>query len=112
MNDSEPNKPSMKASELVDMSSEIEADIKCDAQIMAYMPNLGLIDGISVIFGLMVGSGIFSSSGLVFADVGSAGMSLMIWLMTGCLGLTGALWYWYLCFSIHNSLLVMLNSGQ
>lgn len=93
MDDSEPNKPSMEASEMVDMCSEIEADIKGDAQIMTHMPHLGLIDGISVIFGLMVGSGIFSSSGLVFADVGSAGMSLTIWLMTGCLGLTGALWY-------------------
>lgn len=57
-----------------------------------HTPHLRLIDGISVIFGLMVGSGIFSSSGLVFADVGSAGMSLVIWFITGLLALTGALW--------------------
>lgn len=56
-------------------------------------PHLKLIDGITVIFGLMVGSGIFSSAGLVYADVGSAGMSLVIWVITGLLALTGALCY-------------------
>lgn len=57
------------------------------------MPSLKLVDGIAVIFGLMVGSGIFSSAGLVYANVGSAGMSLVIWLFTGLLALTGALCY-------------------
>jgi hypothetical protein len=56
-------------------------------------PKLRLVDGICVIFGLMVGSGIFSSAGLIYADVGSSGMSLLIWLGTGLLALTGALWY-------------------
>lgn len=59
----------------------------------AHAPKLKLVDGICVIFGLMVGSGIFSSAGLVYADVGSSGMSLLIWLATGLLALTGALWY-------------------
>ncbi len=59
---------------------------------MSHEPKLGLKDGISLIFGLMIGSGIFSSAGLVLADVGSAGMTLIIWLVTGVLGLTGALW--------------------
>lgn len=61
--------------------------------IPSHAPKLRLVDGICVIFGLMVGSGIFSSAGLIYADVGSSGMSLLIWLGTGLLALTGALWY-------------------
>lgn len=56
-------------------------------------PRLTLTDGITIIFGLMVGSGIFSSAGLIHADVGSAGMSLAVWVGTGGLALAGALCY-------------------
>jgi len=54
---------------------------------------LGLFDGISTIIGLMVGSGIFSSSAEIQKVVGSPGMALLLWLMTGLLSLTGALCY-------------------
>lgn len=54
---------------------------------------LGLWDGISTIVGLMVGSGIFSSAGLIQQHVGSSGMALLLWMATGVLALTGALCY-------------------
>lgn len=57
------------------------------------VPRLGLLEGISTIVGLMVGSGIFSSSGEIHRVVGSAGMALTLWLVTGLLSLTGALCY-------------------
>lgn len=60
---------------------------------MAAEPRLRLFDGISIIFGLMVGSGIFSSAGLIYSDVGSAGLCLVIWIGTGLLAMTGALCY-------------------
>lgn len=56
-------------------------------------PQLGLFDGISTIVGLMVGSGIFSSSAEIQNVVGSPGMALTLWFITGLLSLTGALCY-------------------
>lgn len=56
-------------------------------------PKLGLFDGISTIVGLMVGSGIFSSSEEIHTCVQSAGMAMSIWLITGLLSLAGALCY-------------------
>lgn len=54
---------------------------------------LGLFDGISTIFGLMVGSGIFSSVKEIQGKVGSPGMTIVVWLLTGLLSLAGALCY-------------------
>lgn len=56
-------------------------------------PHLGLFEGISTIVGLMVGSGIFTSSKEIHIGVNSPGMALAIWLITGLLSLTGALCY-------------------
>lgn len=57
------------------------------------VPTLGLFDGISTIFTLMVGSGIFTTAGKVQKIAGSAGLALVFWALTGVLSLTGALWY-------------------
>lgn len=54
---------------------------------------LTLFDGISTIFSLMVGSGIFSNAGGIQEIVGSSGLALILWALTGVLALTGALWY-------------------
>lgn len=52
-----------------------------------------LFQGINLIVGLMIGSGIFASPGPVLKYSGSIGMSLFIWFISGCLALTGALCY-------------------
>ena len=54
---------------------------------------LTLFDGISTIISLMVGSGIFSTAGNIQQGVGSPGLSLVLWGLTGLLALTGALCY-------------------
>lgn len=59
----------------------------------AVRPRLTLFNGISIIMGLMVGSGIFSTAGEIQKSVGSPGLSLVLWATTGVLALTGALWY-------------------
>ncbi|KAH9946044.1 L-methionine transporter [Epithele typhae] len=51
---------------------------------------LGLVNGIALIVGLQIGSGIFSSPGVVVANVHSVGASLLVWLAAGVLGWTGA----------------------
>lgn len=51
---------------------------------------MGLIDGIALTVGLQIGSGIFSSPGVVTFNTGSIGASLLIWLLSGVLAWTGA----------------------
>ncbi|KAF8956554.1 L-methionine transporter [Flammula alnicola] len=52
--------------------------------------NISLINGIALIVGLQIGSGIFSSPGVVVANTHSVGASLLVWLASGLLAWTGA----------------------
>jgi amino acid transporter len=51
---------------------------------------VGLLNGIALVVGLQIGSGIFSSPGAIVAETGSVGSSLMVWLVGGILAWTGA----------------------
>ncbi|KIJ44053.1 hypothetical protein M422DRAFT_67697 [Sphaerobolus stellatus SS14] len=51
---------------------------------------LGLWNGIALVAGLQIGSGIFSSPGVVLANTQSVGASLLVWLVSGILAWTGA----------------------
>ncbi len=51
---------------------------------------LTFMNGLSLIVGLIIGSGIFSSPSLVNANVGSPGASLIVWVIAGILAWTGA----------------------
>lgn len=46
--------------------------------------------GLSLVVGLQIGSGIFSTPALVNRNAGSIGMSLIVWVVAGCLAWTGA----------------------
>ncbi|KIJ68922.1 hypothetical protein HYDPIDRAFT_144361 [Hydnomerulius pinastri MD-312] len=52
--------------------------------------NISLIHGIGLVVGLQIGSGIFSSPGVVVANTHSVGASLAVWLASGLLAWTGA----------------------
>ncbi|PPQ66072.1 hypothetical protein CVT26_010814 [Gymnopilus dilepis] len=52
--------------------------------------SISLINGIALIVGLQIGSGIFSSPGVVVANTHSVGASLLVWLASGLLAWTGA----------------------
>ncbi|KAI0341556.1 amino acid transporter [Trametopsis cervina] len=52
--------------------------------------HIGLVNGIALCVGLQIGSGIFSSPGVVVANTHSVGASLAVWLGAGVLGWTGA----------------------
>ena len=52
--------------------------------------HVGVLHGMALVVGMQVGSGIFSSPGVIVAEVGSTGASLMVWILSGILAWTGA----------------------
>ncbi|ORX47197.1 amino acid transporter [Hesseltinella vesiculosa] len=52
-----------------------------------------LMNGLGLVIGSMIGSGLFSSPGPVFEATGAPGTALLIWLISGLLALSGALCY-------------------
>ncbi|KAJ3536666.1 hypothetical protein NM688_g6806 [Phlebia brevispora] len=52
--------------------------------------HISLVNGIALCVGLQIGSGIFSSPGVVVANTHSVGASLAVWLASGLLAWTGA----------------------
>ncbi|RMZ14684.1 hypothetical protein D0864_00102 [Hortaea werneckii] len=55
--------------------------------------SLTYLNGLSLVIGLIIGSGIFSSPASVTANAGSPAASLLIWLVSGLLAWTGAASY-------------------
>jgi APA family basic amino acid/polyamine antiporter len=54
---------------------------------------LGLLDSTMIVIGSMIGSGIFIVSADIARTVGSPGLLLLVWLITGLITITGALSY-------------------
>lgn len=54
---------------------------------------MNLINGINVIVGCMIGSGIFISPKGVLIGTGSVGMSIVVWLASGIFSLIGSYCY-------------------
>jgi APA family basic amino acid/polyamine antiporter len=54
---------------------------------------LGLWDAISVILGIVIGSGIFATPWLVFANTPNPAVGLLVWVVGGVLVVVGALCY-------------------
>ncbi|KAJ3870002.1 L-methionine transporter [Lentinula novae-zelandiae] len=52
--------------------------------------NISLLNGIALVVGMQIGSGIFSSPGVVVANTRTVDASLCVWIASGLLGWTGA----------------------
>src|SRR5690242_13870201 len=59
----------------------------------AFRRSLGLFDGIMLVSGVMIGSGIFLTSAEISRTVGGAGWMLLVWLAGGVMTLIGAMSY-------------------
>jgi basic amino acid/polyamine antiporter, APA family len=53
--------------------------------------SLGTLDGLAMVVGIMVGSGIFRTPGVVAGQLGRPGLTLVAWALGGLVGLLGAL---------------------
>ena len=54
---------------------------------------LGVLHGVGIVAGLVIGTGIYISPKGVIVHAGSAGLSLVLWIVGGALSMLGALTY-------------------
>ncbi len=74
-------------------SASLDGGIILNGGSLEKHKSLTYLNGLSLIVGLIIGSGIFSSPSQVNANAGSPGASLIVWAVAGILAWTGAASY-------------------
>lgn len=85
------------------MAPEADCRQQGDGEKVAMERKLGLLDGVALIVGCIVGSGIFISPKGVLQSAGSSGLSIVVWTLCGLISYVGALCYAELGESISSS---------
>lgn len=76
-----------------DFANRIQFTESVEAKGVAGVPNepISLVAGVALIVGMQIGSGIFSSPGVVAKETGSVGSALILWMSAGFLSWAGEL---------------------
>lgn len=64
-----------------------------DENAVQLKKELGLLDGVAIIIGVIIGAGIFVSPKGVLLHSGSIGQAIVVWVLSGILSMVGALCY-------------------
>ena len=62
-----------------------------DEESAELVRGLGLLDSTFLVIGIIIGSGIFLTTGLMAAELPSAGLIMAVWAVGGVLTVAGAL---------------------
>lgn len=73
--------------------SDSEGHSSSSDGVVKMKKELGLLDGVAIIVGVIVGAGIFVSPKGVLKYSGSIGVALIVWIVSGLLSMVGALCY-------------------
>lgn len=76
--------------ELLPTNSDKNNDASPAEDVICLKPKMSLLNGITVIVGSIIGSGIFVSPKGVLENTGSVGLSLAVWVSSGIFSLVGA----------------------
>ena len=75
------------------MSHLADARVSDESESTGFVRALGLLDSTMIVAGSMIGSGIFIVSADIARHVGSPGLLLLVWVVTGLFTIAGALSY-------------------
>ncbi len=92
------------------LGSQSKSDCNKDSEAVQLKRVISMWDGVGIIVNAIIGSGIFITPKSVLAFVGSPGMALVVWAVTGLVCMIGALCYAELAIMLPGKNLMVFRS--